>query len=282
MTARRSLQVRFASAFVALLPLVFGCINLAQPRSEPERVPSSGLAYIARTGEIRIGTSGEQPPLTMTTKNGDLIGLDIAFARVLAQAMGVEPRFVRLPFGQLIAAIETGDVELVMSGMTITPERSSRVAFVGPYYTSGKAILTKSKQLAAAEIPEDLDSPELRFAALAGSTSESFVERLLPHASLVATEHLDAAVQMLLDGEVDALVADRETCHFAALRHPEAGLITSEASFTVEPMGIALSPNDPRLANLVQTYLDALAQSGALEKASAFWFRDESWVGSLK
>ena len=108
------------------------------------------------------------------------------------------------------------------------------------------------------------------------------MKRLLPHASLVATEHLDAAVQKVIDGEVDALVADRETCHFAALRHPDAGLITSEASFTVEPMGIALAPDDPRLANLVQTYLDALAQSGALEKARTFWFRDESWVGELK
>jgi polar amino acid transport system substrate-binding protein len=271
-----------AAAVVVLLALVLGCINLAQPRSEPGRVPSPGLAYIARTGEIRIGTSGEQPPLSMTTKTGDLIGLDVAFARVLAQAMGVEPRFVRLPFGQLIAALEAGDVELVMSGMTINPERSSRVAFVGPYYTSGKAILTKSRQLAAAGIPEDLDSPELRFAALAGSTSESFVKLLLPQATLVATEHLEAAVQKVVDGEVDALVADRETCHFAALRHPDAGLITSGASFTVEPMGIALSSNDPRLANLVQTYLDALAQSGALEKARAFWFRDESWVGSLE
>jgi ABC-type amino acid transport substrate-binding protein len=278
----RSLRTAVAAAALVLLPLVFGCVNLTQPKSEPERVPSAGLAYIARTSEVRIGTSGEQPPLTMTTKNGDLIGLDIAFARVLAQAMGVEPRFVRLPFGQLIGAIEAGDVELVMSGMTINPERSSRVAFVGPYYTSGKAILTKSAQLAGAQIPEDLDSPELRFAALAGSTSESFVKRLLPHANLVATEHLDAAVQKVVDGEVDALVADRETCHFAALRHPDAGLITSVASFSVEPMGIALSPDDPRLANLVQTYLDALAQSGALEKARSFWFQDESWVEALK
>jgi ABC-type amino acid transport substrate-binding protein len=282
MDVRRSFRTLAAAAAVALLPLVFGCVNLTQQKSQPERVPSAGLAYIARTGEIRIGTSGEQPPLTMTAKTGDLIGLDIAFARVLAQAMGVEPRFVQLPFGQLLGAVEAGDVELVMSGMTINPERSNRVAFVGPYYTSGKAILTKSAELAAAEIPEDLDSPELRFAALAGSTSESFVRRLLPHANLVATEHLDTAVQMVIHGEVDALVADRETCHFAALRHPDAGLITSQASFTVEPMGIALSPNDPRLANLVQTYLDALAQSGALENARTFWFQDDSWVGSLR
>jgi ABC-type amino acid transport substrate-binding protein len=245
-------------------------------------VPSPGLAYIARTGEIRIGTSGEQPPLTMTTRAGDLIGLDIAFARVLAQAMGVEPRFVPLPFGQLIGAIEKGEVELVMSGMTINPERSNRVAFVGPYYTSGKAILTRSKKLAAATIPQELDSPKLRFAALAGSTSEAFVTQMLPRAELVATEHLDAAVAMVIAGDANALVADRETCHFAVLRHPDAGLLASEATFSVEPMGIALSLDDPRLANLVQTYLDALAQSGALESAQAFWFQDKSWVGSIR
>lgn len=264
-----------------ILLALLGCVG-ATKSSDPESVPSRGLAHIARTGEIRVGTSGEQPPLTMTTRDGDPIGLDVAFARVLAQAMGVEPRFVQLPFGQLLGALETGEVDLVMSGMTINPERSSRVTFVGPYYTSGKAILTKSASLAAVEVPEDLDSPELRLAALAGSTSESFVRGRLPRTKLLTSEHLDAAVQQVVRGEVDALVADRETCHFATLRHPDAGLLTSQASFTVEPMGIAIAPDDPRLANLVQAYLDALAQSGALERARAFWFEDPSWVGSLR
>ncbi|MEN8181126.1 MAG: transporter substrate-binding domain-containing protein [Myxococcota bacterium] len=260
-----------------LLAILFSC---ATSKQAPE--PSRGLSHIARTGEIRIGTSGEQPPLTMTARSGELIGLDVAFANVLAQAMGVEPKLVRLPFGQLLDALDAGDIDLVMSGMTITPERSRRATFVGPYYISGKTILTRSEVLAAAEIPEDLDSPDLRFAALQGSTSEAFAQRALSQATLVTTEQLEDAIAKVLSGEVDALVADRDTCDFAVLRHPDSGLLAAEATFTVEPMGIAVDADDPRLANLVQTYLTALMDSGALEKARGFWFKDPSWVKDLR
>lgn len=234
------------------------------------------------TGEMRVGTSGQQPPFSMTSLSGEVVGYDIALARVLAQSMGLEPRFVPLPFDQLIDALVRGEVDLVISGMTITPGRSQRVLFVGPYHTSGKAILTRSAALAAVTVREELDSPKLRLAALRGSTSEDFVRGSLPRAQLVGVDRLEDGVGMVVDGRIDALVADRETCTVAVLRHPDAGLLVSEASFTVEPMGIAVAPDDAKLAGLVQTYLDALSSRGVLAKASEFWMKDPSWVKEVR
>lgn len=111
--------------------------------AEESRPASPGLARIAKTGEIRVGMSGEQPPLSMTGRDGQLFGLDVALARVLARSMGVKLRLVQLPFNRLLDALDAGEIELVMSGMTITPLRSARVRFIGPYYTSGKTILTR-------------------------------------------------------------------------------------------------------------------------------------------
>jgi ABC-type amino acid transport substrate-binding protein len=263
-----------------LAPVLLGLLVACS--SSPDATPSPGLSRIAQTREVRIATSGEQPPLTMTTRNGELVGLDVALGRVLAQSMGVEPIFVQLPFGQLLDALEAGNVDLVMSGMTITPDRGHRATFVGPYYTSGKSLLTKSEALARIEVPEDLDSSDHRLAALAGSTSEAFLHRSLPQAQAVLVDHVDQGIQKVLSGDVDALIADRETCAFAVLRHPDQGLIASEHAFTVEPMGIAVPVDDQRLANLIQSYLTALRDSGALQKATAFWFRDPSWVKDLR
>ncbi|UCE84945.1 MAG: transporter substrate-binding domain-containing protein [Deltaproteobacteria bacterium] len=264
------------AALSALLLLCTSCASKSGP------TPSRTLDRITETGEIRVGTSGEQPPLSMTARNGELLGLDIALARVLARSMGVEARFVKLPFSQLLDALLAGDVDLVMSGMTITPQRSRRATFVGPYYTSGKSLLTKSERVAAIEIPQDLDAPELRLAALAGSTSEAFLRSSAPRAQLVFTESLEEAVRKVRNDEVDALVADRETCSFAVLRRPDAGLIAPENVFSLEPMGIALPPDDARLAGLIQAYLDALREGGALEKATRIWFKDPSWVKQLR
>jgi polar amino acid transport system substrate-binding protein len=261
---------------VLMLALAGGCASKAG-RKHP-----GGLNGIVQSGVLRIGTSGEQPPLSMTSRSGELLGLDVALGRVLAQSMGVEARFVKKPFGQLIGALEDRELDLVMSGMTITPERTRSVAFIGPYYTSGKSLLTRSPELAAVTVAVELDSSELQLVALMGSTSEIFVSNTLPKARLVLTPTLDEAIRQVIDGDVDALVADRETCAFAVLRHPDANLIAGEASFTIEPMGIAVPLDEPRLANLVQIYLTALGERGALEKARAFWLNDPSWVKDLR
>lgn len=255
------------------------CLALATPVAAEE---ARGLDRILKTGELRVGVSGEQPPLNMTAKTGEPIGMEIALTRVLAQSMGVDAVFVTLPFGDLLPALEAGKVDLVMSGMTITPARIQRAAFVGPYFTSGKTILTKDAKLAAATIPQELEDLKPRVVALAGSTSEAFARKSLADAELEVSVTLEDAIAKVLDGSVDLLLADRETCTFAALRHEGKGLVVSEATFTVEPMGIAVPLDQQKLANLLETYLSSLRESGALEKARDFWFADSSWIENLR
>ena len=271
----RSRNVWVLSYALLILLVLSGCAS-----SSPET--PGALTRIVESGVIRVGMTGEQPPLTMLSRDGDFLGLDVALMRVLARSMGVEARFVQIDFENLLDALDADEVDVVMSGMTITPRRVERATFIGPYFTSGKTLLTRSEELAAIEIPEDLDKPELRFAALRGSTSEEFARSSLSSAQLVLTAGLDQAVQKVGSGEVDALVADRETCFFAVLRYPDQGLIASPATFTLEPMGIAVPLDAPRLANLLRTYFTALAESGALERAQAVWFKDPSWVKSLR
>jgi ABC-type amino acid transport substrate-binding protein len=241
-----------------------------------------GLERLVETGELRVGMSGEQPPLNMTTRDGELVGLEVALVRVLAKSMRVEARLVRLPFGELLDALENGDVDLVMSGMTITPQRSTRATFVGPYYTSGKRFLARSERLASITEPEELDSPDLRVVVLQGSTSEAFVRETLPQVKLILVRTLEEGIRKVRADEAEVLVADRDTCDFAVLRYPEAGLIAAPVSFTVEPMGIAVRRDEPELAALIENYLVALRDSGALERATRFWFGDPSWVKDLR
>ncbi len=273
----RVIRTRWLPSLVALL-LALSLGDFARTETESQR----GLARILRTGELRVGISGEQPPLNMVAKSGELLGLEVALVRVLSQSMGVEPVLVQRPFGELLDTLDRGEVDMVMSGMTITPARIQRVAFVGPYYTSGKTALTRSPELAKATIAEDLDAPTLRVVALQGSTSEEFAKRSLPQSQLTVTERLEQAIAKVIKGEADVMIADRETCKFAVLRHPDAGLIASDATFTVEPMGIAIPLDERRLANLLETYVTALQESGALERARRFWFDNSSWVKELR
>jgi len=239
------------------------------------------LQRILDSGELRVGLSGNQPPLNMTDQNGEIIGLEVDLMNALTESMGLTTRFVVKPFADLIPAIERGEVDLVISGMTITPERNARVAFVGPYFVSGKSVLTKSKTIASADSATALDKPGNRYSVLAGSTSETFVEQVLSKATGVPAKDYDAAVQMVLDDEVQAMIADFPICQLSVLRHSEVELSTLMTPFTIEPLGIALPADDPLLLNLIENYLNTLENTGLLIQFKAKWFSDGSWISEL-
>ena len=151
---------------VCLAVLWLGGCQLLQA---PGRAGVSRLERILESRELRVGLSGSQPPLNMTTKSGRIIGLEVDLIEALAEAMGLRVRLVQRPFGELLSALESGEVDLVISGMTITAERNARVAFVGPYFISGKSVLTLSETIARVDSTTELDSPERTYVAVAGS-----------------------------------------------------------------------------------------------------------------
>jgi polar amino acid transport system substrate-binding protein len=133
------------------------------------------LDRILKTGDLVVATTGTQPPLSITAKGGEIIGLDADIAKLIASSLGVKVRFSKMLFTELIPALESGKADMIISGMTMTPERNAKVPFIGPYFVSGKGILCKEKSLAALD-KEGLDSTKFKVAALKGSTSQIFVE----------------------------------------------------------------------------------------------------------
>lgn len=268
-----------------LTVLAFGLLACATPfggGGSPSAAasPPTGLQQILARGELRVATSADLPPLTWRDKSGELAGFEIDLIRALADAMRLETRFVERPFPDLLATLENGEADLVIAGMTMTPERNARVAFAGPYFVSGTAIVSASDAIAGAESAADLDDPDLRYAVLSGSTSVEFVAREMPQAKVVETRDYEASIALLLAGEVDGVVADFLACQVAVWRHPEAGLTVS-APFTTEPLGIALPADDPLLLNLVQNYLNTIDHTGQLTQLQAKWLADGWWLSEL-
>jgi polar amino acid transport system substrate-binding protein len=159
---------------VSVLALVFitGCAQTQQGSSSTSASPV--LDRIQKRGELVVGTMGNMPPLNMTSKDGEIFGLEPDLARLMAKAMDVKVKFVTKPFNELLPALQTGEVDMVLSGMTITPERNRKVAFVGPYFISGKAFLTKIKTIAYADEAEDANNPKTKIVTLKDSTSQAF------------------------------------------------------------------------------------------------------------
>ncbi len=269
-------------SLLAWLPLGLALLACSSLSTGPQPTPADPrLQAILLRGELRVGVSADLPPLSMRDRRGEIVGFEIDIVRALANAMGLELRFVVRPFPELLPALERGETDLVISGLTMTPERNARVAFAGPYFVSGMSVLTRAKEIADVEEIGALDLPGRRYAVLASSTSEGFVRELLPKAQLVTTPDYETAVQMLIAGKVDALLADHLICSLEAWRNPEAGLLALATPFTVEPLGIAIPPDAPLLLNLVENYLDTLDHTGLLAGFKAKWLADGRWMEQL-
>jgi polar amino acid transport system substrate-binding protein len=242
---------------------------------------SPHLDRIVESGVLRVGTAADMPPLNMLNKSGDPMGMDVDLARYMARAMGVKLEIVIKPFPELLPALEAGDADVVISGLTITPKRNLKVAFVGPYHITGKALLTKFKSMVASEDTSKLNSESFAYSALEGSTSAELVETLMPKARLVTAKNYADAVEMVLSNQVDAMVADYHACVLSLLRHPDEGLVSLITPFTYEPLGIAMPPGDAQMINWVANFLHTMRESDELIKLKVKWIEDASWLKEL-
>jgi polar amino acid transport system substrate-binding protein len=236
------------------------------------------LDRILERGELVVGTAANMPPLNMTTQDGEIIGLEPDLADYLAATMNVTLRMETMQFSELIGALKAGKIDLVLSSMSITPERNLQVAFAGPYFVSGKCVLTKMSALASINDASDINRANLRISALEGSTSAAFVEEVIPEAILQTAPDYDTAVASVLSGESDVLVADYPICLVTHARNPDSGLISVITRLTYEPIGIALPAGDPLLLNFIDNALQGLAITGRLDQLQDRWFNDGSWL----
>jgi polar amino acid transport system substrate-binding protein len=265
-----SLNMRSVSRYLAIVVLM---VSISFP-AFPQKV----LSTILKKGELRIGTTGNQPPFSMKAKNGELIGYEVDLAKALAKNMGVTLKLVEMPFSDLIGALKTGKVDAVMSGMTMTPERNLEVLFAGPYILSGKAILTKSKLIEEISTATATTEKKYRIVTLKGSTSVEFVKNHMPKHELILVDNYNDGVTMVINDKADALVADKPICVITLMKNQGKDLVTSDKPLTIEPIGMALPSDDPQFLNLVENYIASLQLSGTLPLLEKMWFQDGTWM----
>jgi polar amino acid transport system substrate-binding protein len=272
-------MTKWMIVFVSLLLFLGGC---AQTNSNTANASASPVIdRILQRGELVVGMAGSMPPLNMTSKEGELIGYEVDLAKAMAAAMGVRAKLEVIPFAELLPALQSGKIDLILSNMTITPGRNLKVAFVGPYFTSGKAFMTKIKTIAMAGEAADIDAKKTKLVALKGSTSQAFVEKYIPDATLVTAKDYDEAVDMVLQDKVHAMVADYPICVVSIFRYPNQGLLSVITTLTYEPIGVGVPAGDPLLVNWVENFMGIAEQTGLLEGLKQKWLLRADWLHRL-
>ena len=231
--------------------------------------------------ELVLGTPGDFPPFSVTTAQGDLIGFDISLARELARNLGVRLKIKRFAFSDLTDELLKGNVDLIMSGLSITAKRNMEIAFVGPYGNTGQTFLGREEIVETLVEPLDLNQKGLTVSVLKNTTADLAARTLFPDIELVYAESLDQALILLLNNKVDGLISDYPYCKVAQFRYKDQGIRVFEKILTFEQLGIGAPPDDFLFVNLLQNYLNNLAGSGALQIMQEYWFKNSGWIPQL-
>ena len=261
-------NVRLATAVHSIVVLLLLCIA-----SVSQLAAAQTLKTVVDAGVVRVAMSGDQQPFNFTYGRGNkIVGIDVDLAKELARVMNVRLEIVPVPFDELMAALDDGRADMVISGMTITAPRTLDVSFVGPYMLSGKSVLVTQQAAARYSTPADLNVGSVKLAALRGSTSESLVRRDLPEPTLVPVADYDEGVKKLMAGEVDGMVADAPILAYTRNRYPDAKLEMLTPQLSVEPLGVVISREDPQFENLLRNYLNLFEKTGLLLRLYDRWF----------
>ena len=160
--------------------------------------------------ELRVGLAPVYQPLAFKA-DGQLAGVEADFAHQLALDLPARVTLVELPWDELIPALLDHRIDVIMSGMSITEERSKWISFTQPYLQVGQMALIRRADFARLRHPKTMGLPTSRVGFHNNTTGDTFVHQKLPHAKLVGFDSPDDGVAALRAGTIDYFVHDAPT-----------------------------------------------------------------------
>lgn len=246
-----------------------------------ETESTSLLDEIVRRGTLRVGMS-TFVPWAMQDKDGELIGFEIDVATRLAEDMGVEAEFVPTQWSGIIPALLTGRFDVIIGGMGIRPDRNLRVNFSIPYDYSGMSIAANASTVPGYTSLDDFNSAEVTIAARIGTTAADAAQKYLPDAELRLFEAETQAVQEVLNGSADAIVASAPLPAYLVVDNPQTLYLPLDETFTKEPIGFALPKGDLDLLNYFNSWITVVEAEGWLAERKQYWFGTRDWEDQVE
>jgi len=241
----------------------------------------SVLEQVLKRGILRVGMS-TFVPWAMQDKTGKLIGFEIDVATRVAKDMGVKVEFVQTKWAGIIPALLTGNFDVIIGGMGITPQRNLKVNFTMPYDVTGMSIVANKELAGNFKSLEDFNRPEVVLAVRLGGTPVAAAQKFMPKAQLRKFDDESQAIQELLNGRAYAVIASAPMPAFQALKYPDKLFLPIQGTFTKEPIGFALRKGDVDTLNFFNNWITVVQAEGWLAERKHYWFETRDWEDQVK
>ncbi|HEV7732035.1 MAG TPA: ABC transporter substrate-binding protein [Candidatus Binatia bacterium] len=254
---------------IAETSVMIGLLLVAVACSGPAPTPPAPTSTRPLPKELLVGTSGDSPPYS-TRRAGTIAGLEPDLALEIGKVLDRPVRIVNVPWDGLFDALGDGKVDVVMAGVTVTPERERRFAFTEPYLQTGIVMLIRGADRKRFGSLRAICKRPHTVGVVAKSTGEAYVHDRCSKIDPVVYVTADDAVLAVASGRNDTVVHDAPV--LAYLRAQQA------VELDLVPLGIndeklawMVRQNDTALLQALNGALATLRQNGTLDRVLERW-----------
>lgn len=225
------------------------------------------LSGCAPKDKVVIATDATWPPFeSINEQTKEIEGFDIDLMTAIAEEAGLEIEFMNVAWDPLLAGMAQGQYDVAISAMTITEERAKQFFFSDPYFEAGQIVTVRTDNT---NITNKNTLPGKVVGAQIGTTGSFEIEKIIG-ADLKTYDDIGLAFQDLMNGQIDAVVADNPLALGYVNKYPDK-LKTAGEVFTEESYGIAISKDREDLLEKINAGLQAVKEKGLIEELAKKW-----------
>lgn len=254
---------KFKKLLVVAMALAMA-LSLGACGSKDKEEASSNTS--SGSGKIVFGTNAEFPPFEYVTSNGtigEFDGIDIAIAKQIAEEQGKTAEINNMEFDSLLLALQNGQVDAVIAGMTISDERKEAVDFSIPYYTATQVMIVKQDS----DITKAADMEGKKIVVIQGYTGETCVKDM--GYDYEAFKKGSEAILELVNGKCDVVVIDSATAEKYVGDNAGLKIVEDTSAFEAEEYGIAVKKGNTELLDQINASIQKMLDDGTISSLSA-------------
>ena len=216
-------------------------------------------------GKLTMSTNASFPPYEMVADDGSFEGIDIEVAGAIAEKLGLELQVDDMGFDAALQAAQTGKSDIVMAGVTVTEERQAVMDFSNTYANGVQVVIVKEGS--PIQTVDDLANANM-IGCQMGTTGYIYCSDT-PENGGFGEDHVTpyddgaAAVQALMNGQIDAVVIDNMPAQEYVAANP--GLKILDGEFTNEDYAIGVAKGNTALLDAINGALEELTNDGTIQ-----------------
>ncbi len=246
-------QIRFLALVLTLVMAVFAFAACSgEKAAEEAEAPAEKIVF---------GTNAEFPPFEFVSANGvigEFDGIDMAIADQIAKDNGMTAEISNMEFDSLLIALDNGQIDAVIAGMTVTEERKEKVDFSIPYYQATQVMIIKE----GTEIKTAEDMADKKIAVIQGYTGETCVSDM-GYEYQSFKKGTDAILE-LVNGKADVVVIDSATASKYVNDNEGLVIVEDANAFASEEYAIAIKKGNTELLNKVNASIEKMLADGTV------------------